>query len=103
MRALRVRGALHLKTAVTCVAANTLLMNRDWLDPFNDFEIIDVDAEEPFAANALRIGGSVLYSSSYPRTREKLIAQGIDVHSVDMSELEKAESGVTCSSVIYER
>ncbi|MGH8183673.1 MAG: dimethylargininase, partial [Rhodanobacteraceae bacterium] len=60
------------------------------------------DPAEPHAANALRIGEAVIYPTSCPRTAEALRGLGIDVRSVDMSETEKAEGGVTCCSVILE-
>ena len=50
-----VECCLHLKSAVTQVAEGTLLVNPAWLErrAFGDFEWIEVDPEEPFAANAL--------------------------------------------------
>lgn len=90
------RGALHLKTAITRVSGDTLLVNRDWIDvtPFAGWKLIDVDPGEPFAANALLLGESVIYPRAFDRTREKL--RGLDVHLVDADELAKAEGGVTC-------
>jgi dimethylargininase len=97
-----VDGCLHLKSAVTQVAADTLLVNRDWLDvsAFGDLRLIDVDPAEPTAANALRIEGTVIYAAAYPRTRKRLEERGIEVHAVDVSELAKAEGAVTCCSLI---
>jgi dimethylargininase len=97
-------GCLHLKTAVARVADGTLLVNRAWLDPavFGDVEVIDVDPAEPFAANALPIGGAVVYPAAFSRTRERLERRGLRVETVDMSELAKAEGGVTCCCVLVE-
>ena len=101
VHAVPVHGALHLKTAITRVSADTLLVNRDWIDmgPFAGWRLLDVDPSEPFAANALLLGDSVIYPRDFPRTRAKLEAAGIDVRTVDASELAKAEGGVTCCSV----
>jgi dimethylargininase len=100
--AVEVSGALHLKSAVTEVAERTLLINRDWVRPetFPGLELIPVDPAEPFGGNALRIGGTVIYPSAFPRTRTALEARGIAVRVVDASELAKAEGGVTCCSLI---
>ena len=100
--AIEVSGALHLKSAVTEVAEGTLLINGDWVQPeaFPGMNLIAVDPAEPFGGNALRIGGTVIYSSSFPRTRSALQARGIAVRVVDHSELAKAEGGVTCCSLI---
>jgi dimethylargininase len=94
---------LHLKSAVSEVAPDSLLINPDWISrsAFGNCELIDVDKEEPHAANALRVGRSVIYPSSFPRTMEKLVQRGINVMPVDVSELQKAEGAVTCCSLIF--
>ena len=95
-----VHGCLHLKTAITRVSRGALLVNRDWFDvaPFAGWELIDV--EEPFGANALLIGETVVYPSAYPLTRQKLEARGLDVRPVPAGELAKAEGGVTCCCIL---
>jgi dimethylargininase len=99
-----VTGCLHLKSAVTYVGRNTLLANRDWFDtqPFAGFEWIDVASEEPHAANALALGDTVIFPASFPRTRALLEARGFHVTPLDISELQKAESGLTCSSLLFD-
>jgi len=102
VEAVSVDGCLHLKSAVTRVGSDALLMNRDWVSPaqFIDWRIIDVDPSEPAAANALRIGDSVVFPEEIARTRRRLEGEGIDVHPVPASELALAEGGVTCCSLI---
>jgi dimethylargininase len=102
VHAVPVHGALHLKTAITQVSADTLLVNREWIDmaPFAGWRLLDVDPAEPFGANALLLGSTAIYPRDFPRTRAKLEAVGIDVRTVDASELAKAEGGVTCCSVL---
>ena len=93
---------LHLKSAVSAVAPDSLLINSDWISrsAFGDCELIDVDREEAHAANALLVGRNVIYPSSFPRTMQKLATRGIEVIPVDMSELQKAEGAATCCSLI---
>jgi dimethylargininase len=100
-----VDGCLHLKSAVTRVSADVLLVNRRWVSPsaFDGWRIIDVDDGEPAAANALRIGASVIFPEELPRTRRRLGAAGIDVIAVPAGELAKAEGGVTCCSLIVKQ
>ena len=95
-------GCLHLKSAVTRIGESTLLINREWVDGalFRGFETISVDPSEPHAANALRLDDVILLSASHPRTRQALERRGYHVETVDVSELEKAEAGVTCCSII---
>ena len=99
-----VTGCLHLKSAVTYIGRNTLLANRTGFDtkPFSGFEWIDVAPEEPHAANALALGGAVIFPASFPRTRARLEARGFSVAPLDISELQKAESGLTCSSLLFD-
>lgn len=98
----RPTGCLHLKSAVTEVAPGLLLINPDWVDKavFANFELLDIDPGEPHAANALRVADSLVYPASCPRTLDRLTDHGIDVVPVDVSELQKAEGGVTCCSLI---
>ncbi len=102
--AVLVTGCLHLKSAVTCLGRRTLLANRAWFDPapFSGYQWIDVDAAEPHAANALALGNTIIFPASFPRTRARVEAQGFQVTPLDISELQKAESGLTCSSLIFQ-
>jgi dimethylargininase len=102
--AVNFRGCLHLKTAVTQVAEETILVNRSWVDPglFGNVTVIDTDPSEPFGANALLVRNAVVYPAAYPRTRRRLEEHGIRVEAVDVSELAKAEGGVTCCSLIFD-
>jgi dimethylargininase len=98
-----VRGCLHLKSAVTLVAPDTLLINDAWVDRSHwpGMRFIPVAPEERHAANALRVADAVIHPASETRTRERLAAAGLKVVQVDVSEVQKAEGGVTCCSVIF--
>jgi len=99
-----VTGCLHLKSAVTRIGENTLLANRTWFNasPFAGYDWIDVDAAEPHAANALAFGGTVILPASFPKTRVRIGSLDFRVTTLDISELQKAESGLTCSSLLFE-
>jgi dimethylargininase len=98
-----VRGCLHLKSACSHVGKNTILINRSLIDagPFREFELLDVSDEEPAAGNALLVNDTVIVSASFPKTRSSLEERGFHVRTIDLSELEKAEAGVTCTSLIF--
>jgi len=102
--AVPVTGCLHLKSAVTHLGRNTLLANRAWFDstPFSGHQWIDIDPAEPHAANALALAGTIIVPASFPRTRALIEARGFHVTPLDISELQKAESGLTCSSLLFE-
>jgi len=100
----RVTGCLHLKSAVTYLGGDPLLANRAWFDsaPFTGHIWIDVDLAEPHAANALALRDVVIFPASFPRTRARIEAHGFRVVPLDISELQKAESGLTCASLLFE-
>lgn len=102
--AVPITGCLHLKSAVTYLGRNTLLANRAWFEtvPFSGYDWIEVDPAEPHAANALTLGGTVIFPASFPRTRSRIEARGFHLTPLDISELQKAESGLTCSSLLFQ-
>jgi len=96
---------LHLKSAITRVDDNTLLINKNWVDTgsFAEYELIEVDPFEPHAANCLPIGNSIVFPTSFPKTRTKLEERGYNIFIVEVDELAKAEGAVTCCSLILDR
>ncbi len=99
------KGCLHLKSAVTQIAEELLLINPAWVSAlaFPSCEAFPIDAHEPYAANALRMAGRVVHPAQFPRTCERLVERGLDVVSIDCSELAKAEGAVTCCSLVFEQ
>ena len=103
VEAVPVHGCLHLKSAVTLVGPETVLLNPHYVatEPFRGLEWIEVDSAEPHGANALLLGNEVIYPASQPRTAERLRRRGLAVCGIDVSELEKAEGAVTCCSLVF--
>jgi len=103
MSPVEVRRCLHLKSACCYIGDQRMLANRAWFDStaLRGFEIIDVPGDEPRAANVLAIGETVLVPASFPRTAEVLDGLGCKVRTLDISELMKAEAGLTCSSISF--
>ncbi len=102
--AVPVNGCLHLKSAVAYLGGNTLLANRVWFHwhRLDGVDWIDVDPSEPHAGNALAIADTVIFPASFPKTRQRIEARGFQVLPLDISELQKAESGLTCSSLLFD-
>jgi dimethylargininase len=95
-------GCLHLKSAGSFIPPDVLLLNPAWLEAavFVGLRVIAVDEREPHAANTLTVGGTTLVSAAYPRTCRRLEAAGVSTGTVDVSELHKAEGGLTCMSLL---
>lgn len=104
VRAVPVKGALHLKTACTYAGRGVLLANPEWaaMRAFSDIDVLTVDDSEPWGGSVLAIGGTLVMPASFPRTRAKLEARGFTVAPVDLSELQKAEGGPTCLSIVFD-
>lgn len=104
VKPIEVSGCLHLKSACSYVGNDTVLVNRSWIDAqaLHRLDPIDVPDEESAAANALLVSDVVILPASFPKTRALLERRGFRVRSIDMSELQKAEAGVTCTSLIFD-
>jgi|SRR5580704_1553985 dimethylargininase len=104
VKAVQVSACLHLSTGCSYIGSNTVLVNPDWVDisPFDGFDIINVPRSEPWAANTLVIGDTLIMADAYPETRELLLRRGFNVETLDISEFEKAEAGLTCLSLIFD-
>jgi dimethylargininase len=102
VRPVKVSGFLHLKSAVTRISEDAVLLNPAWIDAslFRGMHRIDVHPDEPFAANALWTGEVVIFETAFDKTLVRLQEEGIDVIPVEMDELQKAEGAVTCCSIL---
>ena len=102
VKAVEVEGCLHLKSAVTRLDPERLLVcpARLNLERVRGMELVPVPPDEPDGANVLAVGGRVLCSAAYPRTNELLADRGYDVLELDLSELHKMEAAVTCPSLL---
>lgn len=99
------RDCLHLKSGATFAGDGVLLYNQRCVDPaqFTGVDAVAVSPDEPAAANCVRAGEHVIMPAGNPETVAMLRDRGFTVVEVDVSELQKAESGVTCMSLIDDR
>jgi dimethylargininase len=99
-----VTGCLHLKSGCTYVGRGSVIVNREWVDAscLESLELIDVPPSEPWGASVLHLGGTVVMPSGFPMTRALLERLDHRVRAVDLSEMQKAEGGPTCLSIVFE-
>lgn len=99
-----VHGCLHLKSACTHVGDEVILANRQWIEAeaLSGLHVIDVPPTEPRAANTLMVEGTVVMAAGFPETADLLWQHGRTVVTVELTELQKAEAGGSCMSLIFE-
>ena len=100
--AVETKDLMHLKSDCTYLGRGHLLMAPGRFDeaPFNGYRKIIVPEEEAYAANCLAVGGNVIVSDGYPRTKRLIEEAGFATISLDMSEFRKGEGALTCLSVM---
>jgi len=100
--AVPVSGVLHLKSALTALDDETLLMESGYVEPnvFDGMRIVTTPPGESHGANVVRLpDGRILAAAGLPRSAEAVAAAGFEVTTVDISEFARADGGLTCLSV----
>jgi dimethylargininase len=97
------KNMLHLKSGVSYLSDNILLAASELKDEkqFSGFHIIEVDADESYAANSLWINGKVLVPEGFPKTRKKIEDAGFCTISLNVSEFRKVDGGLSCLSLRF--
>ena len=100
----QVKQGLHLKTSVSFLGNNLLVINPPHVEtePFRDFDWIEVDKKEAYAANCLAVNEKILLPAGFSKLEQRLQKRGFSTIPVDMSEFQKADGGVTCLSLIFQ-
>jgi dimethylargininase len=103
VRPVRVEGCVHLKSGCSYIGRDTMVINPRWVDvrALGGFDYIEVPADEPFGANTITVHDTVIVAASCPRTADAIARAGFSVITVDISEFEKAEGGVSCLSLLF--
>jgi dimethylargininase len=96
-----IQSILHLKSGVSYVGDNTLVMIEEMAGMFPGYERIVVAREESYAANCVRVNDRVLVAAGYPRLVGELRERGFDPLELDMSEFEKMDGGLSCLSLRF--
>jgi dimethylargininase len=101
--AAKVHGCLHLKSAITPLPDGSLIAVTDWVDvgQFEQLGYTVRPAAEHSGGDVLCFENTVVLPADAPRTAAELRAAGFEVITIDVSELQKIEAGVTCMSVLF--
>jgi dimethylargininase len=96
-----IQSILHLKSGVSYVGDNTLVVIEEMAGMFSGYEQIVVAQEESCAANCVRVNDRVLVPAGYPRLVGELTERGFDPLELDMSEFQKMDGGLSCLSLRF--
>lgn len=96
-------SVLHLKTGISYLEENNLLAFGEFLTKpeLKNFNILEVDENESYAANAVWINDKVLVPSGYLKTKEMIENAGYNTIEVDVSEYRKLDGGLSCLSLRF--
>lgn len=94
-------GVLHLKSDCSMLDEEVILCTPRLAasEPFPSFRLVLTPEGEEGAANALRIGETVLMSENYPRTADLVTREGYEVTALETREVAKIDAGLSCMSL----
>jgi len=94
---------LHLKSGLSYLEQNRLLITGEFINhsAFADFQKIEVDPDESYAANSLWVNSTVLVPAGFPVTLAKIKQAGYHTLTVDVSEFRKLDGGLSCLSLRF--
>jgi len=97
------KHVLHLKSGVAYLEDNNLAATGEFIgrEEFAQFNIIEIDDDESYAANCVWINGTVLVAAGFPRAKRAFEARGLKTLPLDMSEFQKLDGGLSCLSLRF--
>jgi dimethylargininase len=92
---------LHLKSGIASLGENRLALIEPLAEhpAFRGYDIVRVDPAENYAANCVRVNNAVLVAAGYPKFHSALHRLGYRLVSLDMSEYQKMDGGLSCLSL----
>jgi dimethylargininase len=100
---IELRQLLHLKSGMSYLEDNNLLVQNEFINhpAFDRFRKIKVGTDEGYAANSLWVNGTVLVPSGFPITRNNIEQAGYPTITLDVSEFQKLDGGLSCLSLRF--
>lgn len=92
---------LHLKTGITALDEGRVVTVPGFPAArlLDGMERIEVDSDEAYAANCIRVNDRVLVAAGYPRLLERLEGLGYRTLPLSMSEFRRMDGGLSCLSL----
>ena len=94
---------LHLKSGMAYLSGRRLVVIDAFrnVPEFSDYDLIWLTSTEKHAANCLPVNGTVLIASGFPGMKRELERLGYPTISLDMSEFQKMDGGLSCLSLRF--
>jgi dimethylargininase len=94
---------IHLKSGMAYLSGQRLVVIdalRD-VQEFSAYDLICLDSTEEYAANCLAVNDRILIASGFPGIRRELEQLGYSTITLDMSEFQKMDGGLSCLSLRF--
>jgi dimethylargininase len=98
-----VKSILHLKSGLAYLGDNRLVV-IDVLahhEEFDGYELVRIGSDEEYAANCVRVNDYILVAAGYPEFEGTLQDLGYKTLSVEMTEFQKMDGGLSCLSLRF--
>jgi len=94
---------LHLKSGVAFLGNRQLVLILALVarEEFRSYDIISVPVGEEYAANCVAVNGRVLIAAGFPMFEQRLRDLGFASTSLEMSEFQKMDGGLSCLSLRF--
>ena len=94
-------GVLHFKTDCSLLDEETVLCTPRLAASgvFKDYRVVLTPPGEEAAANSLRVNDSVFVGSAFPRTTDRLTANGYRVVTLPNAQIALLDAGFSCLSL----
>jgi len=94
---------LHLKSGIAYLSGKRLVVIEALrnVPEFSGYDLICLNSTEEYAANCLSLNGRILIASGFPGVKRELELLGYPTISLEMSEFEKMDGGLSCLSLRF--
>ncbi len=96
-------GLLHLKSGLAYLGDNRLAVAKSLTGraEFAGYDLVVVNSSEQYAANCVRVNNQVLVAAGYPAFTGKLRDLGYETITLEMTEFQKMDGGLSCLSLRF--
>lgn len=94
---------LHLKSGLAYLSGRRLVVIDALrnLKELSGYDLICLNSNEEYAANCLLLNGKTLVASGFPTLKHELERLGYPIISLNMSEFQKMDGGLSCLSLRF--